>query len=425
MGSLTLTLTSPHLLLILAASIAPFLAHSTTHWEDTEALKQLKDNLQPASITPGSCLSSWDFSLDPCDNLFTDTFTCGFTCDAVVSGASRVTQLTLDPAGYSGPLPATWALPFLQTLDLSNNFFSGPIPHSLSNFTHLTRLALSKNTLSGPIPSSFASLRNLRDLYLDNNNLHGTIPVSFNALVNLNRLQAQFNNLNGAVPDLRSLQTLLHLDLSFNAFTGAFPSTLPESLVQVSMRNNSLSGALDSRSLKRLNCLQVLDLSSNRLNGAVPFALFELPALQQVTLSFNGFRSVEAPWHAWGARSEVVAVDLSNNEIGGVVPVFFALLPRLASLSLEENRLVGMLPVEYALKVVFPSGGVARLERLLLGGNYLFGGIPSALMALDAGEVNVRLVDNCFYRCPPVFFFCQGGQQKSYQECKRFNHFIP
>ncbi|KAI5334061.1 hypothetical protein L3X38_024194 [Prunus dulcis] len=56
------------------------------------------------SVSPGSCISSWDFKLDPCDNLFSDRFTCGFRCDLVDSATSRLTELSLDQAGYSGSL---------------------------------------------------------------------------------------------------------------------------------------------------------------------------------------------------------------------------------------------------------------------------------------------------------------------------------
>lgn len=191
------------------------------------------------------------------------------------------------------------------------------------------------------------------------------------------------------------------------------------------MRNNSLSGALEPESLRNLNSLQVVDLSANRFSGGVPFALFELPSLQQVTLSFNEFSHVESPSYALEMRSGVIAVDLSDNELGGFLPLFLALMPKLSSLSLENNKFVGMIPTQYALKTVFPEAGMAPFERLLLGGNYLFGAIPSPLMALEPGSAMVRLVDNCLDRCPLIFFFCQGGEQKSFQECKRFSLFIP
>ncbi|KAE8712605.1 hypothetical protein F3Y22_tig00110239pilonHSYRG00030 [Hibiscus syriacus] len=56
-----------------------------------------ENSVDPLSISPGSCLSSWDFSIDPCDNIFTDHFTCALRCDIAVSGLLRVTEITLDP----------------------------------------------------------------------------------------------------------------------------------------------------------------------------------------------------------------------------------------------------------------------------------------------------------------------------------------
>ena len=124
------------LLLMLAFSQRFFLVDSTTDPGDIKVLKDLKNGLNPKSIVPGSCLSSWDFTLDPCDHVFSNHFTCGFRCDRVVSGLFRVTEITLDPAGYS-LTSTTWSLPYLQTLEISDNSFSSSIPDSLSSSTRL------------------------------------------------------------------------------------------------------------------------------------------------------------------------------------------------------------------------------------------------------------------------------------------------
>ncbi|TKY70447.1 Receptor protein 12 [Spatholobus suberectus] len=392
-------------------------AESKTHWGDAEVLKELKQGLDPGSVNPGSCVSSWDFTVDPCDSLFGEKFTCGFRCDVVVSGLSRVTELALDQAGYAGSLNLTWNLPYLQTLDVSHNYFSGQIPDSFSNLTRLRRLSLSSNSFSGEIPPSLGTLPNLEELYLDNNHLRGTIPEGFN---NLKRLELQSNKLNTRLPDLGSLGNLKYLDLSDNSVAGALPASLPLSLVQISIRNNNLSGALTADSFRNLTRLQVVDFSSNRMSGSVPSVLFELPSLQQLTLSFNEFSTVEAPYKGTGSQSGLVAVDLSNNRLQGWLPSFMALMPKLSSLSLENNEFTGRIPTQFAVKTVFPETGVSSFQRLLLGGNYLLGGIPRPLLALKPDSANVSLVDNCLYRCPHSFFFCQGGQQKSLARCKRF-----
>ncbi|XVE87383.1 hypothetical protein DITRI_Ditri18aG0112900 [Diplodiscus trichospermus] len=423
MGALKFFVSSLLLLVLVVDMLLPG-AESKTFWGDIQVLKQLKNGVDSNSVRPGSCLSSWDFTVDPCDSLFSERFTCGFRCDVTVSGLSRVTEISLDSPGYAGSLSAaiSWNLPYLQTLDLSNNFFSGWIPGSLGNLTQLTRLGLSRNAFSGEIPASIGSLSRLEELYLDNNNLQGPIPASFNGLVSLKRLEIQSNHLSGELPELASMKNLYFLDASDNAISGYFPATLPPSLVQISMRNNMIEGTIP-QSLQYLSFLQVLDLSHNKLTDSVPYFLFNHPSLQQLTLAFNSFTSIQSPSNL-GTQSELIAIDLSNNELQGWLPPFLPLMPKLSALSMENNRFSGMIPAQYALKTVLPGPGIAPFARLLLGGNYLFGAIPGPLLGLKPDAVNVSLADNCLFRCPLRFFFCQGGDQKSLMECKRFSSVI-
>ncbi|XP_002510474.2 LRR receptor-like serine/threonine-protein kinase SIK1 [Ricinus communis] len=411
-------------LLFMVALVELLLAvDSRTYPGDVRALKDLKNGLDPNSIVPASCLSSWDFSLDPCDHIFSNKFTCGFRCDRVTSGSFRVTEITIDPVGYSGSLSSNWDLPYLQTLDISDNSFSGSIPESLAKLIRLRRLSLSKNSLSGEIPVSLGTLSHLEELYLDNNNLQGPLPSSFSSLVSLKRLEIQENNISGEFPDLGSLKDLYFLDASNNQLSGPVPSTLPMHLVELSMRNNNLQGNLPDI-LEDLEYLEVFDLSHNLLSGPVLSVLFDHPSLQQLTLSYNNFAHLQVPGTR-GSTSKLIAVDLSYNNLQGLLPAFFGLMPKLSALTLEHNKFTGMIPTQYALKAAVTKGHTSSFERLLLGGNYLFGPIPGPLMGLKPGSANVSIVDNCLYRCPDTLFFCQGGDQKSLVDCKSFGPAIP
>eukprot|EP00262_Sarcandra_glabra_P008770 TRINITY_DN2249_c0_g1_i1.p1 TRINITY_DN2249_c0_g1~~TRINITY_DN2249_c0_g1_i1.p1 ORF type:complete len:439 (-),score=11.54 TRINITY_DN2249_c0_g1_i1:23-1294(-) len=423
MGFDSLTLLS--LLLIISNSDLLVPTDSITFPGDIQVLKELKNTIDPNSITPGSCLSSWDFAVDPCDNAFSERFTCGFRCDVAVSTQSRVTELSLDRAGYTGLLTrSSWNLPYLETLDLADNFFSGPIPQSLGNLTRLRRLTLSRNSFSGEIPDSLGnSLSTLEELYLDNNLLQGPIPPSFTGLQSLRRLELQSNKVFGEFPDLGSLQNLYFFDGSDNMISGPFPTTLPASLVEISMRNNALSGEVPD-TIGDLQFLQVLDVSNNRLSGSLMSVLFNHPSLQQLTLSHNRFSGLQEPGDS-GLTSELIAMDLGYNELTGFLPSFMAMMPKLSALSLENNRYTGMIPFQYAVKAVVPGTGVAPFERLLLSGNYLYGPIPSPMMKMKPGSAMVSLVDNCLIRCPSAFFFCVGGVQKSLSSCKSFSPVIP
>ncbi|XVF63762.1 hypothetical protein PTKIN_Ptkin09bG0112800 [Pterospermum kingtungense] len=423
--SSTLYLCLRSLALMITISKLLFAANSRTYPADLQVLKDLKNGVDPRSIAPGSCLSSWDFSLDPCDNIFSDHYTCGLRCDVIVSGFARVTEITLDPVGYSGSLTSpSWNLPYLQTLDISDNSFSGSIPDSSSNLTHLRRLCLSGNSLSGEVPVFLGSLSHLEELYLDNNHLHGPIPSSFNNLTSLKRLEIQQNRISGEFPNLGSLKNLYFFDASDNKLSGGIPATFPRSLVELSIRNNKLEGKIPD-TIDSMRFLQVLDLSYNILSGSIPSVLFNHPSLEQLTLSFNNFSFLQVPGDK-GLNSSLIAVDLSHNELQGFLPGFLTWMPKLAALSLEHNKFTGMIPAQYALKAVVPAGNTSSsFERLLLGGNFLFGPIPGPLLGLRPGSAEISLVDNCLYRCPDTFFFCRGGYQKSLVDCKRFVPTIP
>lgn len=381
---------------------------------DVEALKAIKDSVEANSIKAGSCLSSWNFSVDPCDNAFGERFTCGLRCDG-----ERVTEVTLDESGYNGTLPpAIGQLSALQILDLTNNAFHGPIPDSIGNLSTLVRLVLSHNSFSGNIPASFASLSHLEQLSIDDNMLAGPIPASFNNLTSLVRLEINGNNISDSFPMLSALEKLNFLDGSDNRFSGPLPAVLPPSLLQLSLRNNGLSGEL-WLNLAEMSMLQVVDLSSNQLTGPLPSGLFDHPALQQLTLSYNRFTSLQVPG-SYGTDSQLIAVDLSYNRIHGPLPVFMATMPHLSALSLQYNYFTGIIPLQYAKRVSASLAGKEPLVRLFLAGNFLFGQIPTPFMNLSADEVSITFGDNCLLECPESFFFCQGGDQKAVSTCKAF-----
>ncbi|EPS66742.1 hypothetical protein M569_08034, partial [Genlisea aurea] len=412
------------LLLLLLLLLAVDGAHCVTHPRDVRVLKLLKGTIVSggAALPPASCIASWDFAVDPCDAVFSDKFTCGIRCDAYAGNFSRVTEVALDSAAYSGDISAVdWNLPFLQNLDVSTNAFYGRMPASFSALIQLRRLSLSHNSLSGGLSDSVASLANLEELYLDNNFFTGGIPPNFGNLRTLKRLELQGNRLTGAFTDLGRLTGLNFLDASDNWLSGGLPASLPPSLVELVARNNGIEGEIGANLMPP--SLQVLDLSHNKLSGSVPSDLFTHPGLEQLTLSFNELESVQIPddYYMGLLSDRLVSADLSNNRIEGLLPGFMGLMPRLAALSLEENRFWGFIPPEYVMKIVIngPISGRTQFVRLLLGGNYLFGPIPGGFLELKPGSVDIRLGDNCLFRCPVRFFFCGGGPQKPSFQCRK------
>ncbi|OIT02318.1 PREDICTED: LRR receptor-like serine/threonine-protein kinase FLS2 [Nicotiana attenuata] len=340
---------------------------------DIMALQAFKAAIKPSSIPSYSCLGSWNFTSDPCSVPRVTHFTCGLSC----SSGNRVTELTLDPAGYSGTLtPLISKLTQLVTLDLQNNNFYGPIPASLSSIPNLKNLVLRLNSFSGSVPPSLTSLKSLLSLDLSHNSISG-LPNSMNQLTSLRRL-----------------------DLSYNKLTGSLPK-LPPNVIELAAKANSLSGSLLKLSFDGLNQLEVVELSENSLSGSIEAWFFQLPSLQQVDMAKNGFTRVEIS-KTGNLNSDLVAVDLSFNKIEGYLPVNFAGFPRLSSLSLSYNRFRGPIPWQYSKKVT--------LKRLYLDGNFLNGSPPAGFFGRQTG-VTGSLGDNCLQKCPTSSQLCLKSQK--------------
>ncbi|XP_015892776.3 leucine-rich repeat receptor-like serine/threonine-protein kinase BAM1 [Ziziphus jujuba] len=352
------------------------LVHGLTSPSDVSALKAFKASIKTSSIPQWSCLASWDFTTDPCAFPRRTHFTCGLSCSP---DSTRITQITLDPAGYSGTLsPFISKLTQLTVLDLADNSFYGPIPSSISSLSNLQTLTLRSNQFSGSIPPSVTQLKSLEAFDLSHNSLTGFLPSSINSLSNLRRL-----------------------DLSFNKLTGSIPK-LPSNLLELAMKGNSLSGSLTKSSFDGLTGLEVVELSENSITGTLEAWFFLLPSLQQVDLANNSLTRVEIWSPGRSSSSDLVAVDLGFNRIEGYVPVNFVGYPLLSSLSLRYNRLRGKIPLEYSQK--------KSLRRLYLDGNFLIGQPPPAFFSGQSG-VSGSLGDNCLQSCPTASQLCLPSQK--------------
>lgn len=374
------------LLILLIPLISLSLFHTVrarTSPSDIKALKAFKASIKPSSIPSWSCLASWNFSVDPCSLPRRTAFVCGLTCS---SDSTRVTQITLDPAGYSGSLtPLISLLTLLTTLDLAENSFSGQIPPSLSSLPDLQSLTLRSNSFSGPIPPSITNLKSLESLDLSHNSLSGSLPSS-----------------------MISLSSLRRFDASFNKLTGALPKDLPPTLIELALKGNSLSGFLYKSTFEKLNQLEVVELSENALAGKIESWFFALPALQQVDLANNSFSGAEVS-RPVGGNSNLVAVNLGFNKIQGYAPANFAAYPVLSFLSMRYNSLRGTIPLEYSRS--------KSMRRLFLDGNFLIGTPPAGLVGGGA-SVSGSLGDNCLRSCPASSQLCTPAQKPS-SVCKR------
>lgn len=135
----------------------------------------------------------------------------------------------------------------LSQLDLSNNALSGPLPHSLSNFSSIQILLLSGNQFSGPIPPSIGGLNQVLKLDLSRNALSGEIPPEIGYCVHLTYLDMSQNNLSGSIPPVISnIRILNYLNLSRNHLNQTIPKSIGtmKSLTVADFSFNEFSGKL-------------------------------------------------------------------------------------------------------------------------------------------------------------------------------------
>ncbi|KAF2538362.1 hypothetical protein F2Q68_00019183 [Brassica cretica] len=364
-------------LLPLLFSLSIISTDALTSPSDVSALKAFKAAVKPNSIPPWSCLASWDFTAsDPCATPRRTHFTCGITCS---SDSTRVTQLTLDPVGYTGRLtPLISGLTQLLTLDLADNNFYGSIPSSISSLVSLQTLTLRSNSFSGSLPESVTRLSSAESIDISCNSLTGSLPKS-----------------------LSSLSNLRQLDLSYNKLTGSIPK-LPQSLIDLALKANSLSGPISKESFTESTQLEVVELAENSFTGTLGAWFFNLQSIQQVDLANNSITGIEVLPPKLAGESDLVAVELGFNRIAGNAPASLAAYPRLSSLSLRYNMLHGAIPAEYERS--------KTLRRLFLDGNYLTGKAPARFVKPET-EVMGSLGNNCLQGCPGKAKMCAPSQK--------------
>ncbi|XLS72995.1 hypothetical protein HN51_029860 [Arachis hypogaea] len=284
----------------------------------------------------------------------------------------------------------------LAVLDVSNNRLSGDLGQCWMNWQALMHLNLGTNKLSGEIPNSIGYLSGLESLLLDDNAFSGSVPWTMQNCSMLKFIDMGDNQLSDTLPAwIWEMQPLMVLRLRSNKFKGSINQNMCQlsSLIVLDLANNSLSGTIPNclDSLKamageddfyanplkyyygfdfnydnykeslvlvpkgdeleyrdNLILVRMIDLSSNKLSGAIPTELSKLSALRFLNLSRN-YLSGEIP-KDMGKMKLLESLDLSLNQIMGEIPQSLSDLSFLSFLNLSYNNLSGMIPTSTQLQ---------------------------------------------------------------------------
>ncbi|XP_002732988.1 uncharacterized protein LOC100373613 [Saccoglossus kowalevskii] len=137
--------------------------------------------------------------------------------------------------------------------------------------------------------------------------------------------------------------------------------------------NNTKLNRIPKEVFTKLTSLRHLYLSGCNLQGVVPIEFMELPLLESLDLSVNGFD--ELPADVCRKLTRLEMLDISSNKLV-VLPTTISCMKNLRELNLSENRLVD-LPDQL--------GNLPHLQVLDLSSN-LLREIPPGVLTGSMGE---------------------------------------
>lgn len=217
---------------------------------------------------PLSVLESWNYEDEtPCS-------WSGVTCTQIGNPGTvdmfRVSSLVLPNSQLLGSIAEELGMiEHLVHLDLSNNFFNGSLPKTILNASELQVLSLSNNVISGELPESIGDLKRLQLLNISDNALAGKVPENLTSLQNLTVVSLRSNYFSGNVPS--GFNSVEVLDLSSNLLNGSLPLDFGgENLRYLNLSYNKIWGKIPAEFAKRVSVNSTIDLSFNNLTGAIP-----------------------------------------------------------------------------------------------------------------------------------------------------------
>ncbi|CAL5339407.1 unnamed protein product [Camellia sinensis] len=165
------------------------------------------------------------------------------------------------------------------------------------------------------------------------------------------------------------------------------------SVNRLNLTNSSLNGTLDNFTFSSFPNLAYIDLSMNNLFGVIPPLIGSLSKLIYLDLSTNQFAGNIPP--KIGLLTNLDTLYLVENQLNGSIPQEIGQLKSLTELALYTNSLSGPIPASL--------GNLRNLTLLYLYDNHLSGSIPQEIGKLKSLQ-NLSLETNNLTGSIPTSF---------------------
>ncbi|CUG45067.1 GP46-like surface antigen, putative, partial [Bodo saltans] len=298
----------------------------------------------------------------------------------------------------------------LHKFDISSNKFSGTLPASLSNFTHLLQFDVSDNNLSGTLPPEFAQWTGLQILNASYNNISGELSSDFAALTQLHKFDISSNKFSGTLPACFSNWTRLSLfDVSFNRVTGTLPPEYGKmkAINYFFVSNNLLSGTLPSNYSLWSGLLR-FKVGFNNFTGTLPEAYSSWSGAFEIVFENNSFAgTLPVSYSSW---IKMDSFSAQYNSIGGGLPDAYGSWSAIRIFSMERNQLSGTLPSNYThwkgmmrfraswnnLSGTLPAWNMPNLTLFFVSGNSLSGNVGNYFISQMPALISFAISHNNF-----------------------------
>nr|XP_043629759.1 putative receptor-like protein kinase At3g47110 [Erigeron canadensis] len=390
-----ISLSSPSSICILFYTLVVFLITFATTSGSYDGNKS--DHLALVSFkslisNPYGVLASWNSSSHFCN-------WSGVSCG---KRHRRVTAINLQSKGLQGSLSShVGNLSFLRLLTLRNNSFQGAIPHELGRLFRLRFLILSENKFNGVIPANLSGCYNLEKLWLEINNLVGSVPLEITFLSKLTVLSLGSNNLTGGIsPFLGNMTSMEAFSVTNNPLDGSIPHTLGR------LKNSKIFYAgecnlhgIIPHSIYNLSLLSNFSLAANQLTGTLPPTLGSmLPNLQLFQLWGNQLSGLLPP--SISNCSKLDFLEMRNNNFSGKLTIDFAKLKYISYINLEFNNFNGGGDAN-DMNFIVSLGNCSILAKLFLGYCNFQGVVPTSVGNLSHQLSHLELGGNQLYGSLP------------------------